>query len=393
MAKDSRNYVVRIYDDPGRIDPGAWDALAARSPQVNPFVAHDYLVALHKSRSAIAATGWTPRFVTVWFGNELLAASAAYLKNHSYGEYVFDWAWADAYERHGLSYYPKLLCALPFTPVPGPRLMARDAASRQLLLGALEALARNEGLSSVHILFLDCEDLVAVRAQGWMLRSTVQFHWTNRQPTPYSDFEDFLANLQRDKRKKIRQERRHVAEASIVFSALRGADIHRSDWDFFYECYCNTYRAHQSRPYLTRDFFNHTAKRMADNWVLFVARRHDKRIASALVAIDDLHRRAYGRYWGCIEHVPLLHFEACYYQPLQWCIENRYLAFEGGAQGEHKMARGLLPERTWSAHWLLHPSFAGAVAQYLAREAKGLGAYVSELEDRNPFKVLEDDSN
>ena len=386
VVKESHKYVIRVHDDPEKIDAAAWNDLVMGSAQANPFVSLEYLSALHHSGSATAATGWTPCFITVWKGNTLHAASPLYVKTHSYGEYVFDWSWADAYERNGLPYYPKLLCSSPFTPVPGPRLLARDRSSRKMLLRAIEALARDADLSSAHILFIDEQDLAAAQERGWMLRSTVQFHWQNRQPKPYVDFDDFLADLQRDKRKKIRQERRHIADAAVHFSALHGADIQRADWDFFYACYCNTYRAHHSTPYLTRDFFQNVQTTMPTNWVLFIAHRDEKRVASSLIAVDTPHRRAYGRYWGSVEQIPYLHFEACYYQPLQWCIEHGYIAFEGGAQGAHKMARGLLPHRTWSAHWLGHPSFASAVGQFLRREGQGVDAYVDELEEHNPFK-------
>ncbi|HJV62263.1 MAG TPA: GNAT family N-acetyltransferase, partial [Albitalea sp.] len=302
-------------------------------------------------------------------------------------EYVFDWAWADAYQRHGLRYYPKLLCAVPFTPVPGPRLLARDAASRALLLQAMAQIARDAELSSAHVLFLDAADRDAAQRAGWMMRSTVQFHWTNREPEPYADFGDFLAGLQRDKRKKIQQERRRVAEAGITFTTHAGDDIGAADWDFFYRCYTLTYRAHHSTPYLTRDFFARMARTMAPHWVLFVAWREGRRVGASLIAIDRARGAAFGRYWGAVEPVPLLHFEACYYQPLAWCIEQGMRRFEGGAQGEHKMARGLLPVQTWSAHWLAHPQFSAAVADFLEREGEGIAEYLDELNDRRPFKA------
>jgi hypothetical protein len=320
-------------------------------------------------------------------GEALVAACPLYLKDHSYGEYVFDWAWADAYQRHGLAYYPKLLCAVPFTPVPGSRLLARDDATRTLLLAAMQRLARASGLSSAHLLFLDEDDERAARAAGWMMRSAVQFHWTNRTTPPYADFGEFLASLQRDKRKKIGQERRKVLEAGIAFDVRSGADISRDDWDFFYRCYTITYRAHHSTPYLTRDFFDRMAASMPDNWLLFTARRGSSRIATSLVAIDPARGNAFGRYWGAIEPVDCLHFEACYYQPLAWCIAHGYRRFEGGAQGEHKMARGLLPVATSSAHWLAHPQFAQAVTDFLRHEGRAVEGYLEDLAERRPFKA------
>ena len=380
---------LQIHDDPGRIDAAAWDALLAASPAPTPFLRHAFLAALHASGSACAATGWQPVFMTLADENAagvLRAGAALYLKSHSYGEYVFDWAWADAWERAGQRYYPKPLGAVPFTPVPGSRLLARDAEARAALLAAIEAFAREQGMSSAHLLFLDEADRAAAAAQGWLLREGVQFHWTNRQPEPYADFADFLAHLSRDKRKKIQQERRYVREAGITFDVRRGAEITEADWDFFARCYDNTYREHRSTPYLSRAFWAEMARAMPEHWLMFVARRGPERVAASLIAIDTERRVAYGRYWGCTEPVAHLHFAACYHEPLDWCVRERFLRFEGGAQGEHKMARGLLPVTTTSAHWLRHPGFADAVARFLERETAGVEAYVGELRERNPFR-------
>ena len=381
------DYAIRVLDDPGEIDAATWDSLVSAQPSATPFASLAYLRALHDSASAIEATGWAPHFLVLEHAGSAVAACPLYLKDHSYGEYVFDWAWADAYRRHGLDYYPKLLDAIPFTPVPGPRLLARTHEHRLLLLRAIEQLARSAQLSSAHLLFLDDADQAAAREAGWSLRTTVQFHWTNRVPEPYADFADFLAGLQRDKRKKIQQERRRVAEAGVSFSIAAGAAIAKADWDFFYRCYTLTYRAHHSTPYLTRDFFARAAASMAGNWLLFVAWRGGKRIAASLIVIDPERKSAFGRYWGAVEHVSCLHFDACYYQPLEWCIANGYRRFEGGAQGEHKMARGLLPVQTWSAHWLAHPQFARAIDDFVAREGAGVESYLDELNERRPFKA------
>ncbi len=383
----SADYVIRVFDDPTQLDPQQWDRLLAGQADANPFMHHAYLAALHSSGSAVPTAGWAAQFIAVLQGDELIAACPLYLKDHSYGEYVFDWAWADAYQRHGLAYYPKLLDAVPFTPVPGPRLLARDIVGRRLLLRAMQQFAREAKLSSAHLLFLNDADADATRAEGWMMRSTVQFHWTNREPTPYADFADFLASLQREKRKKIQQERRKVVDAAVTFSTLQGASITTHDWDFFYRCYCQTYREHHSTPYLTRDFFARMGDTLPDNWLLFIASRGGQRVAASLICIDPSSRVAFGRYWGAVEHVPCLHFEACYYQPLAWCIEHGYTRFEGGAQGEHKMARGLLPVQTWSAHWLAHPQFAQAVADFLDREGAGVANYINDLNERRPFKA------
>jgi predicted N-acyltransferase len=378
---------VRVVDDPLAIDLDGWNALLDAQPSATPFLRLEYLRALHASGSASPRSGWHARFLVVGAGSALVAACPLYLKDHSYGEYVFDWAWADAYQRHGLDYYPKLLDAVPFTPVPGPRLLSHDAQGRGLLLDAMRQLAAEAKLSSAHLLFLDDADQQAARGAGWMMRSTVQFHWNNRAPLPFADFAEFRATLQRDKRKKIQQEQRRVAEAGVAFVTLEGAQIEADDWDFFYRCYTRTYREHHSTPYLTRDFFARMARDMPENWLLFVALRDGRRIAASLIAIDPVRRTAFGRYWGAIEHVSCLHFDACYYRPLEWCISHGYRRFEGGAQGEHKMARGLLPVQTWSAHWLAHPQFARAVGDFLEREGAGVESYLDELNERLPFKA------
>ena len=357
---------------------------------------HEYFVALHESKSATPESGWTAAFVTLRRGNSLEAACPVYVKDHSYGEYVFDWAWANAYEQHGLKYYPKALVAVPFTPVPGARLLARDAESRTLLVHGLLQWCKQEELSSLHLLFGADEDIAACAEAGLMLRHTVQFHWTNTDPG-YADFDAFLGGLAQDKRKKIRQERRKVADAGVSFRWSRGADISAADWDFFYRCYARTYREHGNAPYLTRDFFQRMANTLPDAWLLFVAERAGKPIATSLIALSanaaknadhsEVPLAAYGRYWGALERVDCLHFEACYYQPLQWCIDNGFTRFEGGAQGEHKMARALMPVKTTSAHWLAHPSFADAVERFLEREDEGIDNYMGHLGERSPFKA------
>jgi predicted N-acyltransferase len=395
------DYVIRVLDSPGQIDAAAWNALlAAQEPAggLNPFMRHEYLAAMFASGSATPETGWTTRFVTLSEGQDLIGACAMYLKDHSYGEYVFDHAWANAYHQHGLPYYPKALVAPPFTPVPGPRLLARDAAARALLAKALVAWCGEEELSSLHLLFTSDADVAACEEAGMMLRHNVQFHWTG-PPGGYRDFDDFLMSLSQEKRKKIRQERRKVLEAGVRFRWSLGTDISDADWDFFYSCNERTYYEHGNAPYLSRDFFRRMQDTMPENWLLFVAERGGRSIATSLIAISAGQIRAnsqsgtqfgekvaYGRYWGATERVDCLHFEACYYQPLQWCIAHGYHRFEGGAQGEHKMARALLPVKTTSAHWLAHPAFSDAVERFLQREGDGIAGYMEELERRNPFK-------
>ena len=392
------DYVIRVLASPLEVHAEEWNALLALQPPdgaPNPFMRHEYLAAMFESGSATAKTGWTPSFITLWQGDTLAAGCALYLKDHSYGEYVFDHAWANAYHQHGLPYYPKALVAPPFTPVPGPRLLARSAAERLLLVKALIAWCEEEKLSSLHLLFSSNEDIKACEEAGMLLRHTVQFHWSNTA-SPYKSYDDFLMSLAQEKRKKIRQERKKVSEAGITFRWALGKDISTEDWDFFYRCYERTYYEHGNAPYLSRDFFQRMQNTMPENWLMFVAEHGEgenkQNIATSLIAVNVASTigsevlTAYGRYWGALARVDCLHFEACYYQPLQWCIEHGVASFEGGAQGEHKMARALLPVKTTSAHWLAHPSFADAVERFLEREGSGINNYVQELESRSPFR-------
>lgn len=398
--------IARVLASPQEVDANAWNGLLALQSHPTPFLRHEYLTALHESGSATPKRGWTPRFMTLWEGDTLLAACPLYLKSHSYGEYVFDWAWASAYEQHGVPYYPKATIAVPFTPVPGTRLMARDEESRALLVQAVCQWCESQGVSSVHVLFASGDDIKTSADEGLMLRHTVQFHWKNESPTAtasaasldgnnppptrYASFDDFLASLAQDKRKKIRQERRRVAEAGVSFRWSRGTDISPADWDFFYRCYERTYLEHGNPPYLTRDFFARMAQSMPEAWLLFIAEKDGHPIASSLIALGDDGTDglvAYGRYWGALERVDCLHFEACYYQPLQWCIDHGAQRFEGGAQGEHKMARALLPVQASSAHWIAHPAFAEAVERFLEREGQGVEGYLEELQGRSPFRL------
>ena len=409
---NSLDYVIREHASPLEVDAAAWNALLAQESHPSPFLLHEYLAAMHQSGSASPETGWTPRFITLWQGHGddaiLCGACPLYLKDHSYGEFVFDHSWANAYQQHGLPYYPKALVAPPFTPVPGSRVLARDAESRQILLKAVIAWCEKENLSSLHLLFCSDEDVETCKAEKLMLRHTVQFHWTNKQ-SPYADFEAFLATMAQDKRKKIRAERRKVLEAGVTFRWSLGADISDGDWDFFYRCYERTYWEHGNAPYLSRDFFKQMQTTMPENWLLFTAEREGTPIATSLVAVQAINtppraingteneqsevdlariseKIAYGRYWGALERVDCLHFEACYYQPIEWCINHGYQRFEGGAQGEHKMARALLPIKATSAHWLAHPAFSEAVQRFLDREGQGIENYMEDLGRRSPLK-------
>ena len=386
MLDIERDYVIRTGLQPCDIPSAEWDALLSAQDQPTPFMRHAYLQALHQSASACADTGWQPAFVGVWQDARLVAACPLYLKDHSYGEYVFDWAWADAYQRHGLRYYPKALIAVPFTPVPGSRLLARDTATRQCLLQAVLDWCDQSALSSLHLLFASEADLLATTALGLMQRHTVQFHW---QRQGMRDFDEYLTSLTQEKRKKIRQERRRVSEAGVSFRHARGTEISAQDWAFFYQCYERTYLEHGNRPYLQPSFFAEMARDMPDHWLLFTAHRDGRDMACSLIGLHDVPgqpRVAYGRYWGALERVDCLHFEACYYQPLSWCLTHGFDRFEGGAQGEHKMARALLPVSTHSAHWLAHPGFAQAVEDFLQRETTGVTRYLEHLQERSPLR-------
>lgn len=387
------------HADLAQIPADRWDELVLGIEGGTPFLRMGLLKAMVDSGSACRETGWEPSFLTLTDSDgRIQGACPLFLKTHSYGEYVFDWSWADAHDRalgrQGSRYYPKLLSAVPFSPIPGQRLLTRPGlneaqrnAVRHQLLDALSARCQADGLSSAHILFLSETEADLARHQGWLVRQGVQFHWQNRSPAAFKDFDDFLASLHRDKRKKIQQERRKVREAGVTFKVLQGREIHDADWDFFAQCYAQTYHERGQQPYLSRSFWSSAAAALPDSWVLFIASQDGRKVASALLALDPQQKVAYGRYWGSMVHVPCLHFDACYYQPLAWCIDQGFRRFEGGAQGEHKMARGLLPVRTASAHWLAHPEFSRAVEDFLAREGAGMAGYLDELRERNPFKT------
>jgi uncharacterized protein len=366
---------VQVVDSLAGTDPEEWNALAGEQP----FIRHQFLSALLETGCASRRAGWEPRFLLLRRAGVLCGAMPLFAKSHSYGEYVFDWSWAEAHERHGIAYYPKTLCAVPFTPVRGRRILAASDADRDTLVGA--ALDNARSTSSLHVLFPCEEDVRALEKRGLLLRRTVQFHWRNEN---YEDFEDFLARLSHSRRKNIRQERRRVREAGISLKRLEGLEISRKLWEFFHRCYRNTYAAHGSTPYLTLEFFLRLGSDLPGNTVMVMAERDGQPVASSLLLQDST--ALYGRYWGAVEHVPLLHFECCYYQPIEHAIAKGLQVFEGGAQGEHKLFRGLLPVETVSAHWLAHPRFSRAVEQFLERESGGIARYVDELCEHSPFK-------
>ena len=343
--------------------------------------AHAFLSALEDSGSVASATGWRPQHLGLWSQGSLVAALPLYEKYHSYGEYVFDWAWADAYARHGLDYYPKLLSAIPFTPVPGARLLGPDPAARRQLLEAALQLAHERGVSSLHVLFPEAAEGEWMQEHGMLVRTGVQFHWINRG---YSDFEHFLAGFNHDKRKKIRQERKRAAAHGLSYTWLDGHSATAADWRFLYRCYATTYALHRSTPYLTSAFFPLLAERAPDMLRLLIAHREGQPVAAAFFLQDQA--ALYGRYWGAVEHLPLLHFELCYYQAIDYCIQHCIPRLEGGAQGEHKLARGLEPVATQSAHWIRDARFRDAVDRFLTRERQGVAFYLNELSERSPFR-------
>lgn len=354
-----------------------WNALRADD---QPFLAHGWLAALEQSGAVSAATGWQPHHLAWREGEALRAVAPAYLKTHSYGEYVFDWAWAEAYQRAGLAYYPKLLLAIPFTPVGGPRFLGLPAA-RAMLIAELPRQVRQLGLSSAHVLYPAPDEMAMLAEAGWLERHGVQFHWQNHG---YRDFSDFLDALSRDKRKKIRQERRRVAEQGVEVIVKEGRQITDDDWAFFHACYCQTYREHRSTPYLDLVFFRLIGERLADHLVLFLARRAGEPVAASL-CLKDRHQ-LYGRYWGALEDISCLHFELCYYQGIAYCIRHGLSVFEGGAQGEHKLARGFEPVLTHSAHWLGDSPFRSAIWRWLEQERQAVAAYLGELEQHIAYK-------
>jgi predicted N-acyltransferase len=367
--------LIRVVPRMADLDPAAWNALAGDSP----FLRHAFLHALEASGCVGADIGWEPVHLALFRKGQLEAAMPLYVKHHSWGEFVFDWAWADAYRRHGLNYYPKLVCCVPFSPVPGPRLLARDDDDRAALIQAALKLTRDLNCSSFHILFPTEPDHAAIERMPLLHRSGFQFHWHN---AGYGGFDDFLAALTHDKRKKIRQERKKLAAAGVTFRWVEGHDSTDADWDHFYRCYADTYVRHRSEPHLNPAFFADLRANMADNLVLIMADRNGMPIASSFCLKDG--QRLYGRHWGTLEYVSGLHFETCYQQGIEYAIANGLDVFEGGAQGEHKLARGLVPTATHSWHWLENAEFRGAVDRFLERETAAISHYMDELEA--PFR-------
>jgi len=374
---------IRVVEGVDAVGAGAWDACAGPD---NPFVGHAFLKALEDSSSVGAEAGWLPRHLVMEdSAGGLLAAAPMYVKGHSYGEYVFDHGWADAYERAGGRYYPKLQVAVPFTPVPGPRLLVRPGPgaerSREILIAGMVETARRLGVSSLHVTFPTEAEARVLEAAGLMLRRGQQFHWHNQG---YESFDDFLAALSSRKRKAIRKERRQVAESGVRLYALSGADIAPRHWDAFFAHYISTSDRKWGYPYLNREFFECLGASLADKVVLVMAEDDGKLVAGALNLRGN--DAIYGRNWGCLGHYKFLHFEACYYRAIDYAIEHKLARVEAGAQGPHKIQRGYLPVATWSAHWFRDQGFADAVADFLRREGAAMEAESHMLGQSSPYR-------
>ncbi len=371
--------VLSALADVGRAE---WDAVAnPPGGPFDPFLSWDFLQALEASGCASAASGWQPaHLIARDAGGALIGAMPLYAKDHSYGEYVFDHAWADALHRSGGRYYPKLQCAVPFTPVPGRRIFACEPGAERALAQAAITIAQQAHASSVHMTFASEAQCADITPLGYMTRVGLQYHWFNRG---YACFADFLSGLSSQRRKSIRRERERAAEG-LAIRRLRGAEITEGDWDFFFRCYMDTGSRKWGQPYLNRAFFALLGERMAERCVLFVAEAEGRPVASALNLIGG--EALYGRYWGRVADVPFLHFELCYYQAIELAIELKLPRVEAGAQGEHKLARGYVPVPTYSAHWIAHPGLRQAVARYLESETPAMVDEAEALLAATPFK-------
>lgn len=369
---------MTVTDSLENIDPATWQAMA----QGNPFISYPFLRLLQDTGCVHARHGWHAQYALLHDGEALVGAAPCFFKTHSRGEFVFDQGWAQAFAEHGLRYYPKLLVASPFTPVQGPRLLAIDAQARQALAQGLRQFCQQAQASSVHVLFVNAQDREALQAAGFMVREGVQFHWRN---AGYDSVDGFLAGLTQDKRKKMRQDSRYVAAAGLSYRWLEGAALTAEHLSFFYRCYVQTYVEHHSSPYLNEAFFQQAHAQGVLHFVLVLAERNGVPVACALNVRAGT--TLYGRYWGSTEFVRGLHFETCYMQSIAYCIAHGVQVFEGGAQGEHKMARGLMPVTTYSAHYVAHPQFAQAIADFLDRETQAVDGYVQELQAASPYKT------
>jgi uncharacterized protein len=364
------------------IDAAAWDAL---NPGGTPFLRHAFLAALETSGCVGAGTGWQPAPIMLHDERGLAAAAPAYVKTHSLGEFVFDQAWAHAYAQHGLTYYPKLVLGVPFTPATGGRLLVRPdldaAATRGALIAAIRDFAASRHFSSIHGLFVAEEDRAALARDGWLARQDVQFHWHNRG---YRDFDHYLESFTAEKRKKAKRERRRVAEEGIGFETLLGAGLGREAIDEVYDLHRDTFLRHGHEPYLTRAFFHAMPAALGDSFMIKRARLRDRTLAAAVFFWSPA--ALYGRYWGACEDHHSLHFETCYHQGVDFCIERGIGRFEPGTQGEHKVSRGFVPSTTWSMHWIVDPRFRAAIGDYLRREAAHVDEYARDVDLHVPYR-------
>ena len=375
--------VTRIAD----VSAADWDACAGGE---NPFVSHAFLHALESSGSVTSETGWLPQhLVAADEAGRVAACMPIYLKNHSYGEYIFDWGWAEAFERAGGNYYPKLQSAVPFTPAMGPRLLVRPDADEKyidVLTAGMIQLARQHNVSSLHVTFPTKDQWDRLGNTGFLQRTSKQFHWENRG---YENFDEFLASLNSRKRKAIKKERRQVEEQGVTLHRLTGDDLTEDHWDIFYGYYVNTIDRKWGRPYLTREFFSMLGETLADLAVLVIAEHDGKPVAGALnlVGSDTI----FGRNWGCSEHFKFLHFEACYYQAIDYAIENKLQWVEAGAQGPHKIQRGYLPREVYSAHWIEDPNFRSAVSRFIDQERRDVDYEINGLMDYSPYRKTDNE--
>ncbi|MDX1514934.1 MAG: GNAT family N-acetyltransferase [Gammaproteobacteria bacterium] len=371
----------RVTDTLEQVPAGAWNALAGPA---QPFLRHEFLLALEQTGCVGAGTGWHPRHLLLHAGEKLVGAAPMYLKTHSYGEFVFDWSWAEAYARAGRDYYPKLISAVPFTPVTGPRLLIDPTLPGDVIRGAagnaaLEVAERMEA-SSVHWLFTSEPDSQALAAAGYVLRAGCQFHWRN---PGFRDFQDYLDSLRSKKRKQIRRERREAERSGLEIEVLSGADLEETHCDAYHELYSATYDRKWGYPSLSREFFHSLRQSLADALVLVLARRGRRYVAGAHLLRGQT--RLFGRNWGRSEYHPCVHFEVCYYRPMEYAIARGLEVFEAGAQGEHKLSRGFLPVATWSAHGLLDADFRRAVAEFTRREQAEIRAYIEAMGRHSPY--------
>ena len=372
---------VTVNDSIANIAPDAWNALAG---DAWPFLRHEFLLAAETSGSVSPDAGWAPRHLAVYDGKALRAAMPLYQKEHSWGEFVFDWAWARAYEQAGMPYYPKLVSAVPFTPAPSRRLLLADPDDNEGAVGLVHGavkLAHESGCSSLHLLFPTPGETELLREAGLHLRKDCQFHWHNDN---YTSFDDFLASFSSSKRKKARRDRRKVAEAGIRFRRLQGADLTDAAWEEVYRLISITFMRRGSLPYFTLDFFKQISRALPNGILVVMAEKDNSPIAAAVFFVGT--EALYGRYWGSDGHYDALHFETCYHQGIEYCIENNLRLFEPGTQGEHKISRGFVPTETWSAHWLRHPEFFSAVGNYLDHERRHIERYMDAVNAHSPYK-------